>query len=44
MYQELADAINEANGDFAIRAAIITSSSEHFTSGNDLFDFLNAPP
>ena len=44
MYQELADAINEANGDFAIRAVIITSSSEHFTSGNDLFDFLNAPP
>jgi enoyl-CoA hydratase/carnithine racemase len=44
MYQELADAINEANGDFGIRAVIITTSSQHFTSGNDLFDFLNAPP
>lgn len=44
MYQELADALNEANGDFGIRAVIITTSSQHFTSGNDLFDFLNAPP
>lgn len=44
MYQTLAEALAEANGDFAIRAVIITSSSQHFTSGNDLFDFLNAPP
>ncbi|MFZ9879154.1 MAG: enoyl-CoA hydratase-related protein [Candidatus Nanopelagicaceae bacterium] len=44
MYQVLADAINEANGDFGIRAVLITSSSQHFTAGNDLFDFLNAPP
>ena len=44
MYQELAYAINEANGDFGIRAVIITTSSQNFTSGNDLFDFLNAPP
>ena len=44
MYQTLANAINEANGDFAVRAVVITSSSKHFTAGNDLFDFLNAPP
>ncbi|NDE48481.1 MAG: enoyl-CoA hydratase, partial [Actinobacteria bacterium] len=44
MYQTLANAINEANGDFAVRAVVITSSSQHFTAGNDLFDFLNAPP
>ena len=44
MYQVLADAINEANGDFGIRAVLITSSSQHFTAGNDLFDFLNSPP
>ena len=44
MYQTLADALREANGDFAIRAVVITTSSQHFTSGNDLFDFLNAPP
>lgn len=44
MYQTLANAVNEANGDFGIRAVLITSSSQHFTSGNDLFDFLNAPP
>ena len=44
MYQELADAIRAANGDFGIRAVVITTTSQHFTSGNDLFDFLNAPP
>jgi enoyl-CoA hydratase/carnithine racemase len=44
MYQALADAINEANGDFGIRAIILSTSSAHFTAGNDLFDFLNEPP
>ena len=44
MYQTLASAINEANGDFGVRAVLITSSSQHFTAGNDLFDFLNSPP
>ena len=44
MYQALADAINEANGDFGIRAVILSTSSAHFTAGNDLFDFLNEPP
>lgn len=44
MYQFLANAINEANGDFGVRAVLIASSSQHFTAGNDLFDFLNTPP
>ena len=44
MYQALADGINEANGDFGIRAIILSTSSAHFTAGNDLFDFLNEPP
>lgn len=44
MYRTLSSAITEAHGDFGIRAVVIKSSSEHFTSGNDLFDFLNEPP
>jgi enoyl-CoA hydratase/carnithine racemase len=44
MYQTLANAIIEANGDFGVRAVLIASSSQHFTAGNDLFDFLNTPP
>jgi enoyl-CoA hydratase/carnithine racemase len=44
MYQDLANAINEAHGDFGIRAVVITTTSGHFTAGNDLFDFLNEPP
>ena len=44
MYQSLANSINDAQGDFGIRAVILTSSSANFTAGNDLFDFLNAPP
>ena len=41
MYQTLSDALKEANGDFSVRAVIITTSSQNFTSGNDLFDFLD---
>ena len=44
MYQDLANAINAAHGDFGIRAVVITTTSGHFTAGNDLFDFLNEPP
>ncbi len=44
MYQDLANAINEAHGDFRIRALVITTTSGHITAGNDLFDFLNEPP
>ena len=44
MYQFLADKLKEANGDFGIRAAVITHEGPHFTAGNDIFDFLNNPP
>jgi enoyl-CoA hydratase/carnithine racemase len=43
MYQLLADALNDAKADFAIRAVVITHEGEHFTAGNDIFDFLNNP-
>lgn len=44
MYTSLADALEEATGDFGIRCVIITHEGPHFTAGNDLFDFLNSPP
>jgi enoyl-CoA hydratase/carnithine racemase len=44
MYQFMADQLRQANGDFGIRAVLITHEGPHFTAGNDLFDFLNAPP
>jgi enoyl-CoA hydratase/carnithine racemase len=44
MYQLLADALKEANSDFGIRVVVITHEGEHFTAGNDIFDFLNDPP
>lgn len=44
MYQFLADQLRDANGDFSVRAVVITHEGPHFTAGNDLYDFLNAPP
>jgi len=44
MYQFLADKLKEANGDFGVRAVVITHEGPHFTAGNDIFDFLNNPP
>lgn len=44
MYTYLADQLQEAAGDFAIRSVVITHEGAHFTAGNDLFDFLNDPP
>lgn len=44
MYQFMADRLREANGDFGVRAVVITHEGPHFTAGNDLYDFLNAPP
>ena len=44
MYQFLADQLKEANGNFGVRAVLITHEGPHFTAGNDLYDFLNAPP
>jgi enoyl-CoA hydratase/carnithine racemase len=44
MYADLARALNEAAGDFGVRAAILTSAGDHFTAGNDIKDFLELPP
>jgi len=43
MYQSLADKINEAAGDFSIRAVVINSNGDSFTAGNDINDFANDP-
>ena len=44
MYGALANGINEAAGDFSIRAVIISSEGDHFTAGNDIKDFMEIPP
>jgi enoyl-CoA hydratase/carnithine racemase len=44
MYAGLAKGLNEAAGDFGIRAVIITSERQHFTAGNDISDFMDNPP
>ena len=44
MYADLARFLNEAAGDFGVRAVILTSAGEHFTAGNDIKDFLELPP
>jgi enoyl-CoA hydratase/carnithine racemase len=44
MYADLARALNEAAGDFGVRAVILTSAGDHFTAGNDIKDFLELPP
>jgi enoyl-CoA hydratase/carnithine racemase len=44
MYAGLAKGLNDAAGDFGIRAVIITSESQHFTAGNDISDFMDNPP
>ncbi|MES2262812.1 MAG: enoyl-CoA hydratase [Pseudomonadota bacterium] len=40
MYQAMADAITDAEGDDSVRAILITGKPEIFTAGNDLDDFL----
>ena len=44
MYGELARHLREAAGDFGVRAVVIRAAGEHFTAGNDIFDFMAAPP
>ena len=44
MYADIADALDEAAQDNAVRAAIITGSGDSFSAGNDLKDFLENPP
>ena len=43
MYQAMADALNAANADPAVRAVLITGQPGIFTSGNDLEDFMQRP-
>lgn len=43
MYAALADAIQAAESDNAIRCTLITGSEECFTAGNDLSDFAAGP-
>ena len=44
MYQAMADAIDAAKADAAVRALLITGQPGIFTSGNDLEDFMQRPP
>ena len=44
MYAGLAKGLNDAAGDFGIRAVVLAASGEHFTAGNDIMDFMNNPP
>ena len=44
MYTQLADALEQADADSAINAVLIQGSSECFTAGNDIGDFLEQPP
>ena len=44
MYKELTGALNRASADDEVRAVLITGGPACFTAGNDLMDFLNAPP
>lgn len=43
MYQAMADALNAAREDAAVRAVLITGQPGIFTSGNDLEDFMRRP-
>ena len=44
MYQAMADAVNAAREDSAVRALLITGQPGVFTAGNDLEDFMQRPP
>jgi enoyl-CoA hydratase/carnithine racemase len=44
MYAGLTASLNEAAGDFSIRTVLLTSEGDHFTSGNDIGDFMSNPP
>ena len=44
MYDALADALQRAESDPAIRVTLLRGSDDCFTSGNDIADFVNFPP
>lgn len=44
MYSHLAEALQQADIDPEVSAVLITGSSECFTAGNDIADFIQQPP
>lgn len=44
MYSRLAEALRDADADRQVRAVLLVGSEQCFTSGNDVADFLQAPP
>lgn len=44
MYSQLGEALKQADADSQVNAVLITGSSECFTAGNDIADFLEQPP
>lgn len=44
MYAGMAEVLDEADRDPAVRAVLLTGGEHCFTSGNDVADFLQAPP
>lgn len=44
MYAALADGLDAAAADSAVRVVVIAGAGGHFTAGNDLGDFLAEPP
>ena len=44
MYAAMADALLQADADKAVRALVIQGHATVFSAGNDIGDFLNAPP
>lgn len=44
MYAALADALDAAAADRAVRVALIQGNSQTFSAGNDIADFLQQPP
>jgi enoyl-CoA hydratase/carnithine racemase len=44
MYQQMADAFFDAENDATVRAVLIRANGDTFSAGNDLEDFMKAPP
>ena len=44
MYSAMAEGLEQAGGDASIRAVVIAGSQGCFSAGNDLSDFMEAPP
>ena len=44
MYQAMADALKDADLDAGVRAVLFKGTTDIFTAGNDLEDFMKNPP